>query len=139
MVRNANIPRIFFVIFVATGVGALGSFAYYLVLKETSPIASWWAALAGVLAIVNGILNLAMLHGAQWLRDAPRLRNAIIVSMPCPLILAGLALIGVGSGSDLVMVLCGSVAVCVFLVGFGLYIRYVATGENRRSPGPNWA
>jgi predicted transporter len=110
---------------VVTGLGALGTFAYYLSLRNVSAVAGRWAILSGVLTIVTGSLNLTLLLKANQLRGAVSLRTALIVSMPCPLILAGLTLIGVGFDSDLGLLLGSGAAVSVFLAGVVLFVRYV--------------
>jgi hypothetical protein len=116
---------------VVSGSGALASFLYFLGVRDTSVAAGYWALLSGFLTVITGILNIAFLRRADRLRDAKHLRAAIIVSMPSPLVLAGLALTGIGLKSDLLLVLGSSGAVVVFLVGVGLFIRYVYLAAGR--------
>ncbi len=117
---------------VITGFGALASFVYYLTLRSALVHAGRWAIFSGVLTIATGLLNLIVVLRAQPLREDVFLRNAIVVSMPCPLILAGLTLIGIGIDSDRVLVFGSALAVAVFLAGVGLFIRYVYAPTKRR-------
>lgn len=132
MARPVDSQRILLVLCAITGSTALGSFVYYLVIRSSSPFAGVWAVLSGIFVMTSGLLNLAILLRAPSLRDAPSLRIATIASVPCPLILWGLALTGIGFNSDLVLVLGGGAAVCVFLIGFGLYIRHLAVSRDSR-------
>jgi hypothetical protein len=129
--RNVKIGLPIIISQVITGFGALASFAYYLTLRNALVPAGRWAVFSGVLTIATGLLNLTVVLRAQPLREAVSLRIAIVVSMPCPLILAGLTLIGIGLDSDRVLVFGSALAVAVFLAGVALFIRYVYAATKR--------
>jgi hypothetical protein len=129
--RNVKIGLPIIISQVVTGLGALASFVYYLTLRSGLVPAGRWAVFSGVLTIATGLLNLTVVLRAQPLREAVSLRIAIVVSMPCPLILAGLTLIGIGLDSDRVLVFGSALAVAVFMAGVALFIRYVYAATKR--------
>ncbi len=130
MERNGDVRPILFTFSTLTGLGAIGSFIYFLAVRGGSPVAGWWGVLSGALTITTAIIVLVTVLRAQSLRQGTGLRTTILVSVPTPLILWGLALIGWGLNSDLIMILGAVGATCIFIVGFGLYIRYLATRKN---------
>jgi len=130
--RTPDSQRTLLVSSAITGAGGLGFFVYYLVARGSSPFVGGWAVGSGILVMTSGLLTLAILLRAPSLRDAPSLRSAIIASVPCPFILSGLALTGIGFNSDLVLFLGVGGAVCLFLVGFGLHIRYLVVSKHSR-------
>jgi hypothetical protein len=105
----------------------LGAFLYYLAVRDTSPDAGRWATLSGGHTSLSGVMNLALLLRGPWQARGGALRNALVVSMPSPLMVAGLALIAHGPGWDRLMIVGSLGDVSTFLVGVGLFLRYVYT------------